>query len=426
MFDLSYKPAAQWLPTKLGVGSPQSTTAAASARSHGSLRRRLWDLPGPCHCPVIGVCLPLEPLRRLVQKWIDSSEASNDFMIHVRAVNECSQRNPLSESIQRALDDRHAAALREFRTARTSSALVEQWHAAVSKGNLAGPLWAALTHPQCDTQVETMIIQDIHMAQHQAGAHARVDQVRFADIVKENSVLTRELGRIQQRISALVAERARELELLLHDQAKFQTDLAARESTINQLRQELTRYQDDTPDLDARISLKQQLSQALESQRQWQRRCELLAASAGNAADKVNDKGGDKATDKRLTLPAYPQSAQSAQFTQPAASNSVALAQKMVLCVGGRTSSVSRYRETIEDFGGQFQYHDGGIEQSQQALEANLAAADLVICQTGCISHNAYWRVKDHCKRTGKRCVFVENPSPASLAVRLHSLLHDQ
>lgn len=41
-------------------------------------------------------------------------------------------------------------------------------------------------------------------------------------------------------------------------------------------------------------------------------------------------------------------------------------------------------------------------------LEADLAAADLVICQTGCLSHGAYWRVQDHCKRTGKACVLVE------------------
>jgi hypothetical protein len=39
-----------------------------------------------------------------------------------------------------------------------------------------------------------------------------------------------------------------------------------------------------------------------------------------------------------------------------------------------------------------------------------------VICQTGCVSHGAYWRVKDHCRRTGKRCVFVETPSRHSLA----------
>ncbi len=44
------------------------------------------------------------------------------------------------------------------------------------------------------------------------------------------------------------------------------------------------------------------------------------------------------------------------------------------------------------------------------ALEASLGAADLVICQTGCISHGDYWRVQDHCRRTGKACVLVERP----------------
>jgi hypothetical protein len=55
-------------------------------------------------------------------------------------------------------------------------------------------------------------------------------------------------------------------------------------------------------------------------------------------------------------------------------------------------------------------------------LEAGLAAADLVICQTGCISHQAYWRVKDFCKRTGKRCLYVDNPSTSSLSSSLRNV----
>lgn len=43
-------------------------------------------------------------------------------------------------------------------------------------------------------------------------------------------------------------------------------------------------------------------------------------------------------------------------------------------------------------------------------LEGSLFAADLVICQTGCLSHGAYWRVQDHCNRTGKTSVLVEQP----------------
>jgi hypothetical protein len=94
--------------------------------------------------------------------------------------------------------------------------------------------------------------------------------------------------------------------------------------------------------------------------------------------------------------------------------------------VGGRQAVVPSYRQLIECTGGRFLHHDGGEENNPAQLEANLAAADLVICQTGCISHDAYWRVKDHCKRTGKRCVFVEKPSVSSLARCLRGLDAEQ
>lgn len=45
-----------------------------------------------------------------------------------------------------------------------------------------------------------------------------------------------------------------------------------------------------------------------------------------------------------------------------------------------------------------------------QALEDSLRAADLVVCRTGCLGHGAFWRVHDHCRRTGKTCVLVAQP----------------
>ncbi|MBT3069184.1 DUF2325 domain-containing protein [Rhodoferax sp. U11-2br] len=54
------------------------------------------------------------------------------------------------------------------------------------------------------------------------------------------------------------------------------------------------------------------------------------------------------------------------------------------------------------------------------SLENSLVAADLVICQTGCLSHGAYWRVQDHCKRTGKTCVLVAQPDAVRI-VHIHN-----
>lgn len=54
--------------------------------------------------------------------------------------------------------------------------------------------------------------------------------------------------------------------------------------------------------------------------------------------------------------------------------------------------------------------------QPHHALDEGLAAADLVICQNGCISHDDYWRVQDHCRRTGKPCILVDQAALPSAA----------
>lgn len=56
-----------------------------------------------------------------------------------------------------------------------------------------------------------------------------------------------------------------------------------------------------------------------------------------------------------------------------------------------------------------------------QALEASLRVADLVICQTGCLGHGDYWRVQDHCRRSGRLCMLADQPDRVHI-VRTESL----
>lgn len=94
----------------------------------------------------------------------------------------------------------------------------------------------------------------------------------------------------------------------------------------------------------------------------------------------------------------------------------VNIAGKCVLCVGGRSGAVDAFRAAIEQRGGRFLHHDGGLEESLHRIDGALAAADLVICQSGCISHNDYWRVKEQCKRTGKLCLFMKRGGVSRLS----------
>lgn len=74
----------------------------------------------------------------------------------------------------------------------------------------------------------------------------------------------------------------------------------------------------------------------------------------------------------------------------------------------------------------------GACPQSQAASAGDAAVEQVVaqattewvFCQTGCLSHDAYWRVQDHCRRTGQACLLVDAPQAAHVAAHLESARH--
>ncbi len=197
---------------------------------------------------------------------------------------------------------------------------------------------------------------------------------RLWELLHENGVLGRELAKAQDRCTRVIAEKSLEVERLMTEVMALRASHVGKDSQMAFLEAQ-------------NADLRQTLSRAM----------------------KLIDER-DRGT--LGMVPAAPEPVIEPPPEQPV---TVYLRHQTVLCVGGRTGSVASYRDVIERVGGRFAHHDGGLQDASGVLDASLAAADLVICQTGCISHNAYWRVKDFCKRTGKRCVFVDNPSTSSL-----------
>jgi len=381
-----------------------SNQACPNEGVQGSRRRRVWELSHACHCPLVGVGLPLNGLRKLVEKVTGGKVLHDDYDIHVGAVSECALRTPIADAVQKELERRYAQHIQRFRAAKTTEQVEAMWDAAVAAGDVAGAFWAGLSHARCTTSLEEKMCRDIHMVQHQAGACARADMNRFNEVVADNARLERDVARLQERCNALAQEKAADAER--HDGLLMAARAAviARDADVQLLRAELARLQDSVPELETRERLAERVAQ-MEAREQVLRAqvAELKAARTPAAAS-----GADATAPAEAPMPAP---VQVAPVAMP-----VRLENRSVLCVGGRSSSVPIYRTMIERVGAQFAHHDGGLEDSSSQLDASLAAADLVICQTGCISHSAYWRVKDHCKRHGKRCVFVDNPSVSSLA----------
>lgn len=83
-----------------------------------------------------------------------------------------------------------------------------------------------------------------------------------------------------------------------------------------------------------------------------------------------------------------------------------------VVCVSPDESAAQFMMSMVEKAGGRFSHDPVEGVDDLARIESSMHAADLVICQTGCLSHDAIWRVRDHCSRTGKPCLFVEQPMP--------------
>jgi hypothetical protein len=373
-----------------------ATMACPAEGAQSSRRRRVWELSHACHCPLVGVGLPLNGLRKLVEKVTGGKVLHDDYDIHVGTVSECALRTPVADAVQKELERRYVQHVQRFRAAKTTEQVEALWTAAVNAGDVAGAFWAGLTHPRCTVALEEKMCRDIHMVQHQAGACARADINKFNAVVLDNTRLERETARLQERCNALAQEKQYESERQDGLLMAARSALIARDGELASLRAELLRLQTAVPDLDTRERLTERVAQ-LES-REGALRAQLSEIKAA-----------------RPVIAITPVTERASEPAPAAPAPTVCLENRAVLCVGGRSSSIPIYRTMIERVGAQFAHHDGGLENSSSQLDASLAAADLVICQTGCISHSAYWRVKDHCKRHGKRCVFVDNPSMSSL-----------
>ncbi len=380
--------------------------------TQGSRRRRLWELDGHAHCPVVGVCLPISALRRVVDKVLGGNAVADDYELHCGAIAECKQRNPISEALQRELDRRYVLVVRQAAQAKTTEALAQWWQEASHGKDLAGAFWATLTHPRITSALEHQVLGEVHMLQHQVGMARRVDLQQFESLIDENAVLARELGAAQQRTTRQAEEHRVRHEQQQAQIVQLRAQVIGKDTTIATLRDDLQTLEAAAPGLKGRVLLAREAEQHLERIHQLERallQTQQEAERQRRRAETLAQEAARRETGDDTDL---------SHADAPAR-----LDDRAVLCVGGRPASVPVYRHLIERTGGRFLHHDGGEEDSPAKLDSTLAAADLVICQTGCISHDAYWRVKDHCKRTGKRCVFVETPSTAGLKRALLSLV---
>ncbi|MFA9219299.1 MAG: DUF2325 domain-containing protein [Sphingomonadaceae bacterium] len=379
------------------------------ATTQGSRRRKLWEIPHKFHCPVIGVCFDVDQLRGLMARVMHFPRETTDFVLHTTAVGACETRSQLADLLHKHMEKRFQLMIRKFAAAKTSAALHALWREESQSGvDIPGALWAVWTHPACDAQVEQEVYGDIHMIQHQVGSGTRADLGSLKILRGDNLRLRQQLDEVRQECEAIRRERSRETQVLGERVAELRADLAGKEAWGAQLTAQLDSLREIMPDLKDRQALARRANDS-------EARATALTAQAADFEDEIERLGNLLRHAEETINSLLATDLQLAESTSsPVASTPDSLSGKCILCVGGRSGAVDGYRKEVEQRGGSFLHHDGGLEENLHRIDSALAAADLVICQAGCISHNAYWRVKEQCKRTSKQCLFVKSSGVSS------------
>lgn len=415
-----FAPTSAFQPDALLLPAPAMPEDTVNKPPQGSRRRKLWDIPHKFHCPVVGVCFGVEELRGLMAKTMLFPRDTTDFVLHTTAVGACETRTPLAELLHKQLEKRFLLNVRTFAKAKDVEALRTLWQDAVRSGlDLPAALWASWTHPACDILLEQDIYADIHMTQHQLGTGTRADLSVLRALKEENNQLRRQLDEARREIEAQRTEKSRETRKLGERVGELHIEMARKDAYTATLAGQLDLLRRSLPDLKDRQTLARRATDA-------EARAAALTAQAGELGREIDCLRAlaeqVERTNKQLLADNTGSTGEAAAAPDTASTN---LSGKCVLCVGGRSGSIDSYRQIIEQRGGRFLHHDGGLEESLHRIDGALAAADLVICQAGCISHNAYWRVKEQCKRTGKPCLYMKRGSTSGLS-RLIDQTHSE
>jgi hypothetical protein len=396
---------AEMISAAFGVKAPDSPAAPQRRRS------KVWELPKRWHCPLVGTCLPVADLRKLARRCGFDERVMSEHTLHTAAVGHCDVRTPMAEAIQRHLDKRYVGSLSAFARAKGEAAVLTLWNEAMASGEVTGALWAAWSHPDLTDSGGNAIYGDIHMLSHQIGSEARADLRQLERVKQENARLRDEAQALRHGLR----ESQRQRDKLGAELERRRTEMEQRVTLQARREMELAEVRAEARDYDALFGRAQAMGQRIETLEERnatharraaafetelrETRMELAAAETAleSALGLCEGVTGDDGCGRTCRLEAQ-------------------LTGRCVLCIGGRTNLLDGYRRMVETMGGRFLHHDGGQEESLHRIDAAVGTADAVVCQAGCVSHAAYYRLKEACKKLGKPCVFVKSPGVGSFA----------
>jgi hypothetical protein len=378
-------------------------------------RARLADLDANIHCSIVGTCLSTTELRKLIGRYVPqlSGKDATDVEIHHTAVNLSTGGGIVAKELNKALDARHAPAIKKFRTAQDETALKTLWQDALAQGDVPGAYWALMTHPESTFLLRSQAFGEVHMLSHLVGAANRADVRRVAALEEETVRLKEANAALLARLNAVntqhAAARAELAELARQHPSDSTAAPAAPVPEMAQLRAILA---DREEKLALHTARRNASAQKFAAQ---QARYDALQAEFHATRDALDT--------ARLELGALENAFDDTACDAGGGKTALPpLDGKCVLYVGGRPGCAERLCKMVATAGGKLLVHDGGIEDRDGLLATMLPRAQMVVFPIDCISHNAMHVAKQACARRGIACHPIRSASVASFVALMQRL----
>jgi hypothetical protein len=343
-------------------------------------RTPIFEMHRSVHCSIIGTCLPVSELRRLLIKLgVPGAASDDDHALHKQAVALAARPHDGGKLIHKTLDRRHEAAIRQCAKLVEESELLRHWEDALARGDIPGPYWAILSHPAATDAVMRRVFGDVHMLSHMVGAANRADIRRLRQLEDANTALAAEIESQQRHL---------------------RDGFATRDASIR--------------------LLKEALSRALAQSQQAPASTAALGEDAAATREAFADLG-DEGRLRELLAGVEAQIRDAlVQGAEPRALATLPQLDRLsVLFVGGRAHQMPQLKGLVERLGGVLLYHDGGIEHATAMLPGLVSRADCAAVPVDCVSHHAMATVKRLCRQAGKPFMSLRSSGLASLLAGL-------
>lgn len=409
----SEEPQQAWMPEPIDLVSERQPR-----------RTKLWELADKHHCPVVGTCLSVAELTKFARRFFCAADPRNEYAMHVEAVKWVSTRNPVSEAIHKHLERKYRLQVLGFERAQTDAAVFSMWREYYARGEVAGALWAAVTHKAIGAESEQRIFADVHMLSHQVGAGQAADNRRLILLEKANAAAKNALETQKKRQAGIETK----LRQQLLEVTEERDSLRLLREEMSRLKERLEAFESGsvTLELGRKIMSLQHANDELlaSTQRMWSLEKNLKVAheEALSLARERDQLAAERDALQRLLGSEDTDSGDANGCEGECGNCELAATKGCVLYVGGRPSLMAQYRALAERLGIRLIHHDGGVEESLSRLPEMINGADAVICPTDCVSHSAYYQLKRQCKRSGKPCLLFKGAGVSGFAVALARL----